>query len=63
MTGGQTALSLAEETKSGTRATEARANGGNGSQVRSDLNLVVIKATEEEVAAHDALVEKIRKSV
>ena len=58
MTGGQTALVLDAEVErideSGTLST--------GSAPRSDLNLVVIKASTEENAAHEALLEKIRKS-
>jgi DNA polymerase-3 subunit epsilon len=64
MTGGQTALSLDEE------AGHATGRGSGFSRDRSaveaerrDLNLVVIRATEDELAAHDALVEKIQKSV
>ncbi len=64
MTGGQTALSLhEEETGVGAATVGARPSGRDGDQARSDLNLVVIRATEEEVAAHNALVEKIQKSV
>jgi len=63
MTGGQTALSLDEETGTvGAGHARDRANGAL-QQARSDLNLVVIQATDEEVAAHDALVEKISNSV
>jgi DNA polymerase-3 subunit epsilon len=63
MTGGQTALSLDEEATSAAVAAAARANGPSGMETRADLNLVVVRATEDEVAAHDALVEKIRNSV
>ncbi len=64
MTGGQTALSLhEEETGVGAATAGAGPSGRDGDQARSDLNLVVIRATEEEVAAHNALVEKIQKSV
>ena len=63
MTGGQTALSLDEE-ESGVGAAHGRDRAhGALQQTRDDLNLVVIRATEEEMAAHDALVEKIQKSV
>ena len=63
MTGGQTALSLDEEV-SGVGAAHGRDRAhGALQQARDDLNLVVIRATEEEVAAHNALVEKIQKSV
>ena len=65
MTGGQSSLLLDEE--------ESRSGGGNGADdmragrpatgtKRSNLELVVIKANDEEVAAHDAMLEKIRKS-
>lgn len=62
MTGGQTALSLdAEEAADSTGRPSAASvdahRGANGAA--SDLKLVVIKATEEEAAAHDALLEKI----
>jgi DNA polymerase-3 subunit epsilon len=62
MTGGQTALSLdADEAADSTGRPAAGAvdahKGANGAA--SDLKLVVIKATEEEAAAHDALLEKI----
>ncbi len=64
MTGGQTALSLDEEAGSGQGAAVPR--GGSARQPaenRPDLDLVVIRATADELAAHDALVEKIQKSV
>jgi len=59
MTGGQAALLLDEEED---------IDGGFGAEVlvrprRNDLNLVVIRANEEEVAAHEALLEKMRQSV
>ena len=56
MTGGQTALSLDEEMSGGARA------GGRPGAARSPtggLNLIVVKATAEEVAAHEALIEKM----
>lgn len=60
MTGGQTALSLDEEVV-------VRANpGGQAAVARSaadDLNLIVIKASKEEVAAHEAMLEKLRQNV
>ena len=63
MTGGQTALSL-DEAATPARAASAAASPAAGSHAkdRVGLDLVVIKATAEEVAAHAALVEKIRKS-
>jgi len=60
MTGGQTALSLDEEVTAGP---SAGAEADAAAQRSSDLNLVVIRASEEEVAAHNALVEKLQKSV
>jgi len=59
MTGGQTALSLEEEAKEAAAQNKAAvANGSAG-----DLDLVVISASADEIAAHDALVEKIRQNV
>lgn len=58
MTGGQTVLSLDQETartETGTKKLEGRAR-------RSELNLVVIRANEEENAAHEALLDKIEAS-
>ena len=62
MTGGQTALSLdadeaADPTGRPSADTVDAHDGANGAA--SDLKLVVIKATTEEAAAHDALLEKI----
>jgi len=60
MTGGQTALSLDEEV-----AVRARP-GGQSAVAKSptdDLNLIVIKASKEEVAAHEALLQKMRQTV
>ena len=62
MTGGQTALSLDADNASerggrpasGTTDEHQRANGA-----ASDLKLVVIKASKEEAAAHEAMLEKI----
>jgi type II secretory pathway component GspD/PulD (secretin) len=60
MTGGQTALSLDQEVTAGP---SAGAEADAAAQKSSDLNLVVLRASEEEVAAHNALVEKFQKSV
>jgi DNA polymerase-3 subunit epsilon len=60
MTGGQTALSLEAQVPSSASAVAARQQQNDG---RDDLNLVVIRATEEELAAHEAMVEKIRQNV
>ena len=60
MTGGQTALSLDEEI-----AVKARPTGPSdvARSQADELNLIVVKATEEEVAAHEALLEKLQQSV
>ena len=58
MTGGQTALVLDADVKNdGTVRAEQISH-----VTRDDLHLVVIKASAEENAAHEALLEKIRKS-
>jgi len=62
MTGGQTALSLDEESGSSRGSGFSRDKGAEASETRTDLNLVVIRATEEELAAHEALVQKISAS-
>ena len=59
MTGGQTALSLDEEVKAAAPAPKAADDNGAG----AGLRLVVIKANTEELAAHEALLEKIQESV
>jgi DNA polymerase-3 subunit epsilon len=60
MTGGQTALSLEEEI-----AVRARPSGQSAAEKgpTDDLNLIVIKASKEEVAAHEALLQKMRQTV
>jgi len=61
MTGGQTALSLDEEI-----AVRARPSGQSdvvGAAHGRDLNLVVVRATKKEVAAHEALLQKMRQTV
>ena len=64
MTGGQTAMTLEESAASLERKDGARRAAGDASGAgTADLNLVVIKATDDELAAHDAFVEKIRESV
>ncbi len=64
MTGGQTALLLEEETTTGAAAgrDQAGAREAAASGVASKLDLIVQHASDEEVAAHNALLEKIRKS-
>ena len=62
MTGGQTALSLDADDASdrgGQQAAGLTAEQQHGNSAASDLKLVVIKASKEEAAAHDALLEKI----
>jgi DNA polymerase-3 subunit epsilon len=62
MTGGQTALSLDEEVAVG--APQGRDSRGHGPPLQSDdLNLVVVRASKEEVAAHEAILQKIRQTV
>ncbi len=67
MTGGQTALLLDEDSPgpgSGAAAGRDKSRRGRAPTdiVGSDLKLVVIKASKEEAAAHEALLKKIRKS-
>ena len=64
MTGGQTAMTLEESAAklSGKDGSSEAAGARQGGR-RTELNLVVVKATDDELAAHDALVEKIRESV
>ncbi len=58
MTGGQTALSLDQDVQ-----VIADVSGeSDGRTPRPDLNLVVIRADEEECAAHEALLEKMKAS-
>ena len=59
MTGGQTALSLEDEV--GDASHGARASSA-GRQAANNLNLVVVRASEEESAAHEAILEKMRAS-
>ena len=60
MTGGQTAMTLEESAASNGRSNgESRRAGARASGRSGDLNLVVIRATDEEIAAHDALMQKI----
>lgn len=65
MTGGQTALSLdALEPQSGGADRDRRAAGQADSGLQTgrranDLKLVVVRASAEEAAAHDAMMEKI----
>jgi DNA polymerase-3 subunit epsilon len=58
MTGGQGALSLDEEVMDSAALTNSKAGAPHG----RDLNLVVVRATADEIAAHEALLEKMRQS-
>ena len=58
MTGGQTALSL--DASAGAGATAGREAARRAS--RPDLDLVVMRASDAENAAHEALLEKLRES-
>jgi len=58
MTGGQAALSLDQEVVK----TEATMTNLGRQAPGSELNLVVIRASDEESAAHEALLEKVRAS-
>jgi len=58
MTGGQTALSLDADVAEAARSVQAAVSAGR----TADLDLVVVKASSEEAAAHQAMLEKIRKS-
>ena len=63
MTGGQSSLLLDEDEEPDTGAAIGRDRGGSPLlQVATPTNLKVIKATPEEAAAHEAMLEKIRKS-
>ena len=56
MTGGQTALSLDEEVADVSRIVDATAKQSR----HSGLELKIVRANEEEAAAHDALLDKMR---
>ena len=60
MTGGQTAMSLDADISvlvGGGQTGDGHVGGGHA----GDLNLVVIRATDEEAAAHEAILEKIAR--
>ena len=65
MTGGQSSL-LLEEVEAGPNAvdgsSESHTAQAPGTPAAANLNLLVIAASAEELAAHDAMLEKIRKS-
>ncbi len=56
MTGGQTALSLDEEVADVSRIVDERAKQSR----HSGLELKIVRASEEETTAHDALLDKMR---
>lgn len=58
MTGGQAALSLDQDVAKVAKS----AGGSDGVTALSDLNLVVVRANEEECAAHAILLEKMKAS-
>jgi DNA polymerase-3 subunit epsilon len=64
MTGGQTALLLDEGTAdgAGTESQSRQAVGSSAADSQPVADLVVIRASADEVAAHDAMLEKIRES-
>jgi DNA polymerase-3 subunit epsilon len=64
MTGGQTALLLDEGTAdgNGSESQSRTAPGGGAVDDRHVADLVVIRASTDESAAHDAMLEKIRES-
>ena len=57
MTGGQSTLSLDEDVERPARSAGASVGAPHG----RDLNLVVTRATDEEIAAHETLLEKMRE--
>ena len=59
MTGGQSTLSLDEEIQAVGPGARKPAGAAHG----RDLNLVIVRATAEELAAHEAMVEKIKQTV
>ena len=64
MTGGQSSLSLDDQgtTPSAVGAASGRDRVASGAAAAASYNLVVIEASAEEVAAHEAMLEKIRES-
>jgi DNA polymerase-3 subunit epsilon len=59
MTGGQTALSLDADIAAEARQANSRRAGKRRA---GDVDLVVVRASDDEVTAHEAMLEKIRKS-
>ncbi len=64
MTGGQATLLLDEEADAGAMLGHDKLRPGGDPVIVARLagDLVVLKANDEEPAAHDAMLEKIRKS-
>ncbi len=63
MTGGQSSLLLDAETSTGNNATGAQGGGLAGTvSSAAVVDLPVIRANADELAAHEAMLEKIRKS-
>jgi DNA polymerase-3 subunit epsilon len=65
MTGGQSSLLLDDETESGNAGRDTQWQSGSGATVVTRVatdDLVVIRASDEELNAHEAMLEKIRKS-
>ena len=60
MTGGQTALSLDDDDAVGALLAARQSQPKSSSYNGPNLDLVVIHATEDEAAAHDAMLEKLR---
>ena len=60
MTGGQTALSLDDENSVGAGPSPRQSRAGARSYTAEKLDLKVIRATAEESAAHEAMLEKLR---
>lgn len=63
MTGGQTALLLDEDDSDARSESSAGADGGDVIRPAAQvIDLPIIRANPQEIAAHDAMLEKIRKS-
>ena len=59
MTGGQTAMTLEESAASSARSSAGAGTSSGRAGRSAELDLVVIRATDEEIAAHEALMQKI----
>ena len=62
MTGGQTALSLDEESGKQDDGAANRFRSAQATARTDDLRLTVVRASPEEAAAHEALIERLRRS-